>query len=957
MGSQGTADNNFWLWGTWGKRVIKAPFLTQKVPGKIRDIVIGQNFIIALKEDGHLVSWGEDKVGCLGLGTEQVNVQDPKKVIFPSGFEGKIVDVQYGKHHVLALTSTGKLYAWGDNSRGQLGLSDQQNRYEPVAVEELRPYTVTQVLALENMSYALTSHGKVYAWGDNTDGCLALEHDKAVVDKPEPMMRMKETEVKKLVVRDCGGAGGKGKTVIAFVELADPLSQKDTIGGFDRPLGGSETDAVVLSDDMEKDIFEGVDLMRQVMDNTQDWWEHILKVRHGSPYTDNPLQVDDLADKDLDNCSAMQLDTFVGLEVLEDASYELDKFIQSARAQLFEIRKKKGTKNVKFMLSLFMDDCKLRREKIRRTVAARQLIEYKRGMPTGAPDLLGIGPDRANYLSKETEAVSSQLTKVRNLRTYDLFTRVLQESLSEVLESKLQVLGLQEEVLKMKQGQKMDISLPGLKILMGRWADLKRFSIYNLYQECNLRGQGLAFNSDDEMFSFLVASSDAKIDQIISMDRDLLVSRDSHIPGLCYELLVENAELRKMCNAYQLKDKSFYASDCVSRRIVRLPRWSKVERPLGRLAGRLGGGVAGGGGNVTSFAFPNAPWAFHLLACAAGVGFVRPCVTLHCQAACGQDMDALTRLSKHCGAARTCADVCSFVLPAVLYDLTSWAGVAAFGAVLALLYLALALPLHTSGWADVQEEAPNKKPIRWIDWVLSGAFVSTEMQWNMLNTAVPATLVGNYAFPTYAVGAALGSGALVAMCYLLALPSLRCLNPPRPTNLLLSYAFMSGSWLLMLAALLGPSPFFLLGLWLFLAMANASQVVLMECLTGVNDPEASSQIMGFSEMLGCGVGMAGSFAGEWLMSWSTLAPFACCGCGSLCCSLILALALGHRKMQRSGGAAVSRDCCTELRPLAGSVQGLSMILADRDHSFIGPEMEFRAMPPSLQPRVRELQSP
>eukprot|EP00913_Durusdinium_trenchii_P002710 g2508.t1 len=56
----------------------------------------------------------------------------------------------------------------------------------------------------------------------------------------------------------------------------------------------------------------------------------------------------------------MQLDTFVALDQLEDASYELDKFIQSARAQLFEIRKKKGTKNVKFMLSLFMDDCKLR---------------------------------------------------------------------------------------------------------------------------------------------------------------------------------------------------------------------------------------------------------------------------------------------------------------------------------------------------------------------------------------------------------------------------------------------------------------------------------------------------------------------------------------------------------------------------------------------------------------------
>ena len=32
-------------------QVVKAPFLTQKVPGKLRDIIIGQNFIIALKED------------------------------------------------------------------------------------------------------------------------------------------------------------------------------------------------------------------------------------------------------------------------------------------------------------------------------------------------------------------------------------------------------------------------------------------------------------------------------------------------------------------------------------------------------------------------------------------------------------------------------------------------------------------------------------------------------------------------------------------------------------------------------------------------------------------------------------------------------------------------------------------------------------------------------------------
>merc|ERR1712083_227909 len=86
-----------------------------------------------------------------------------------------------------------------------------------------------------------------------------------------------------------------------------------------------------------------------------------------------------------------------------------------------------------------------------------------------------------------------------------------------------------------------------------RWGELKRFSIYNLFQECNLKNQNVNWSSDDEMLAFLVQNSDAKIDQIIQADKDVLVSRDLLLPNMCYELLVENAELRKMCNAYQLK--------------------------------------------------------------------------------------------------------------------------------------------------------------------------------------------------------------------------------------------------------------------------------------------------------------------------------------------------------------------------------------------------------------------
>merc|ERR550537_296416 len=120
--------------------------------------------------------------------------------------------------------------------------------------------------------------------------------------------------------------------------------------------------------------------MRKVMDNTRDWWEHMLNVRHGSPYEDNPTQVDKTLKVEDDNYTALELDQYVGIDTLEKASYELDMLIKTAKAQLAEIENKRGTKNVKFMLSMFMDDCLLRREKIRRTVSSRQLTDLKKGV-------------------------------------------------------------------------------------------------------------------------------------------------------------------------------------------------------------------------------------------------------------------------------------------------------------------------------------------------------------------------------------------------------------------------------------------------------------------------------------------------------------------------------------------------------------------------------------------------
>lgn len=568
MASKGGRNDskNFWLWGTWGKRVIKVPFLTEKIQGSIRNVIIGQTFIIALKQDGTLDSWGEDKSGCLGLGTDRQNQAEPMKIQFPTDFQGKIIDIQFGKHHVLALTNMGKVYAWGENTQGQLGQNDTQTRYEPVFIEELRLETVTEILAVDNMSYALTNHGWVYAWGDNKDGILALEHDNPRVMKPEPMMRMKDTQVKHLEIKEGGATAGQkaGKTIIAYVDLADPISKGEEIGGFAeslgdmKPQGAAGGQELSITDKFEKEIFEGVDLMRRIMDNTLDWWNHMATVRHGAPYDDDPTQAtqDEVAEHQAleDNCTALQLDMFVSLDNLEKASYELDELIRSAKAQLQEIRSKRGTKNVKFMLALFMDDCKLRREKIRRTVSARQLMDHVKatnqthfGSPGDGVDSASI--EKANVFLKRVQA------NVRKVPTYDVFTRKLQDCLIQTIECKLQLHETQKGKISEQGGSGMTSSQQqALQSIKNRWQCLKRFSIYNLYQECNLRGQNVSFSSDDEMLAFLVQQSDQKIDQIIQNANDHgLISRDLTIDSMCYEFLVENAELRKMCNTYQLK--------------------------------------------------------------------------------------------------------------------------------------------------------------------------------------------------------------------------------------------------------------------------------------------------------------------------------------------------------------------------------------------------------------------
>merc|ERR1711976_680080 len=86
--------------------------------------------------------------------------------------------------HTFAITTEGKVYSWGRNEKGQLGLNDLKDRKCPTVVEELTGYRVVATAVGKNHSLFLTDKGQVLACGDNKCGQIGKKAG-GMVKKPE----------------------------------------------------------------------------------------------------------------------------------------------------------------------------------------------------------------------------------------------------------------------------------------------------------------------------------------------------------------------------------------------------------------------------------------------------------------------------------------------------------------------------------------------------------------------------------------------------------------------------------------------------------------------------------------------------------------------------------------------------------------------------------------------------
>jgi alpha-tubulin suppressor-like RCC1 family protein len=148
---------------------------------KITSVRAGCAHTLALTTTGKVLAWGDNRQGQLGDGTEAAS-PTPAWVKLPAGT--KVKAIRAGCAHSLALTTTGKVLAWGRNGLGQLGNGTEADRATPVRVRLPAGVKVTAISAGWEHSLAVTSTGRVLAWGDNSFGQLGTSKQTASSDTP-----------------------------------------------------------------------------------------------------------------------------------------------------------------------------------------------------------------------------------------------------------------------------------------------------------------------------------------------------------------------------------------------------------------------------------------------------------------------------------------------------------------------------------------------------------------------------------------------------------------------------------------------------------------------------------------------------------------------------------------------------------------------------------------------------
>ena len=151
----------------------------------------GGTHTLAFKNNSSVYAWGNNFYGELGdnlttASTIPVKVRDGTTAPPYTPLDRIIAVAAGGDQFSLALDSTQAVWAWGNNSVGQLGSGKLTPTFEKVAekVPSPLPVNITMIAAGGRHGLALDSGGTVWSWGSNKDGQLGQVLPDTNIPKP-----------------------------------------------------------------------------------------------------------------------------------------------------------------------------------------------------------------------------------------------------------------------------------------------------------------------------------------------------------------------------------------------------------------------------------------------------------------------------------------------------------------------------------------------------------------------------------------------------------------------------------------------------------------------------------------------------------------------------------------------------------------------------------------------------
>lgn len=149
-----------------GDAVSVSSWLLVDVGEKVSQVSSTYNHTVVLTVSGKVFSWGENRFSATG--SDSSVVSEPVQVTAAQYF----VSIVSGLETVYGLDSDGFLYAWGGNSRGQLGDGTMTESSTPINIASGTTFSKVFTASEGYTVFAIDTDNNLWSWGENSVGQL-----------------------------------------------------------------------------------------------------------------------------------------------------------------------------------------------------------------------------------------------------------------------------------------------------------------------------------------------------------------------------------------------------------------------------------------------------------------------------------------------------------------------------------------------------------------------------------------------------------------------------------------------------------------------------------------------------------------------------------------------------------------------------------------------------------------